>query len=147
MPSAAITTSPSATTPLANDTRAMSPSCSKAMPRWPVWITFAGSRSDSMVTRSARCIPNVAFQPAESVTWTGAIGVPSWRKYRESFPTLAPTQPDPLQLADAVRGQEHPGADFAKGWGLLVNRNAEPMGHQGIRGEKAADPAPNDDYV
>jgi hypothetical protein len=57
------------------------------------------------------------------------------------------TQPDPLQLADAVRGQEHPGADFAKGWGLLVNRSAQPMGDQGIRGEKAADPAPNDDYV
>ena len=52
------------------------------------------------------------------------------------------TEPDPLQLADPVRGQEHPGADFAKGWGLLVNRNAEPMGDQGIRGEKAADPAP-----
>ena len=35
-------------------------------------------------------MPNVAFQPAESVTWTGAIEVASWRKYRESGPTLAP---------------------------------------------------------
>ena len=35
-------------------------------------------------------MPKVAFQPEESVTWTGAIGAPSWRKYRESGPTLAP---------------------------------------------------------
>ena len=35
-------------------------------------------------------MPNVAFQPAGSVTWTGAIEVASWRKYRESGRTLAP---------------------------------------------------------
>ena len=83
-------------------------------------------------------------------------GVPGWGMIPGTSVRTGPrsrrsihgrTQPDPLQLADAVRGQEHPGADFAKGWGLLVNRNAEPMGDQGMRGEKAADPAPNDDYV
>ena len=32
----------------------------------------------------------VAFQPDESVTWTEEISVPSWWKYRELLPTLAP---------------------------------------------------------
>ena len=36
-----------------------------------------GNAPASISTRSARCMPNVAFQPAESVTWTGAIGAPS----------------------------------------------------------------------
>jgi hypothetical protein len=31
-------------------------------------------------TKSARCMPKVAFQPEASDTCTGAIGVPSWRK-------------------------------------------------------------------
>src|SRR5215510_5749650 len=53
-------------------------------------MTSVGKASARIATRSARCIPNVAFQPDESVTWTGAIGVPSWRKYRELVPTLAP---------------------------------------------------------
>src|SRR5205823_4149192 len=55
--------------PLAKDTRAMLPSCSKAMQRCPQCSTPAGSASASRSTRSARCNPNVAFQPAESVTY------------------------------------------------------------------------------
>ena len=39
----------------------------------------AGWRRGSS-TKSARCMPKVAFQPEASVTCTGAIGVPSWRK-------------------------------------------------------------------
>ena len=80
MPSAAMTTSPSATAPLANDTRATSLVCSKPVPRCPVRTTPDGNALASISTRSARCMPKVAFQPAESVTWTGAIGTPSWRK-------------------------------------------------------------------
>src|SRR5215204_3727446 len=79
----------------------------------PVWITFAGSRSASMVTRSDRRMPNVAFQPAESVTWTGAIGVPSCGSTGNQAQLWLPISPrknpaHPLQLADAVRGQEPP---------------------------------------
>ena len=66
-------------------------------------------------------MPNVAFQPAKSVTWTGAIEVASWRKYRESGPTLAPHF-----------STEEPSRPAAVGGLIGV----------GIRGEKAADPAP-----
>src|SRR6266480_2524029 len=60
--------------PFANDTRATSPICSQPIPRCPVRTTPGGSAAASISTRSARCMPNVAFQPEESVTWTGAIG-------------------------------------------------------------------------
>ena len=139
--------------PFANDTLATSPTCSKAMPRWPVCTTPAGRALARKSTKSARCIPKVAFQPAESVTCTGAMGAPSWRKYCEPVPTLAPhfstagPKSDPLQLAHAVRCQEHAGPDLAEGRGLLIDRHAEPVGEQRVRREQAADAAADDHDV
>ena len=77
MPSAATTTSASALAPLANATRATSPSCSKPMARWPVCTIPAGRLAARKSMKSARCMPKAAFQPEPSDTWTGAIGVPS----------------------------------------------------------------------
>src|SRR5260221_11452819 len=91
IPSAAMTRSDSTTAPFANDTRALSWSCSKPVHRRPVCTTPVGSAPAKSSIRSARCMPNVAFQPDESVTCTGAIGVPSCRKDRDSDAHLGPT--------------------------------------------------------
>src|SRR5687768_960953 len=90
MPSAPTTTSASARAPLAKRTRAMPPASSKPTARCPQRTTPAGSAAARKATRSARCMPKVAFQPEASVTCTGAIGAPSWRKYCDFGPTRAP---------------------------------------------------------
>ena len=76
--------------PFANVTRAVSAVCSKPTPRWSVLTTPGGSDLARNSIRSARCIPNVAFQPDESVTCTGAIGEPSLRKKCDFGPTREP---------------------------------------------------------
>ena len=53
----------------------------------------------------------------------------------------------PLQLAHAVRRQEHAGADLAKAGGLLIDRHTETMSDQRVGGEQPADPAANDHHV
>ena len=75
-PSAAMTTSPSATAPLANDTLATSSPCSQAAQGGRCARRPSAAQWQGFSTRSARCIPNAAFQPAESVTCTGAMGAP-----------------------------------------------------------------------
>ena len=75
-----------------------------------------GQHGDEIGPVNAEC----RVPARQSVTWTGAIGVPSWRKYRESGPTLAPhfstDEPSPTRCSwrTLIRGQEPPGADFAK---------------------------------
>ena len=66
-------------------------------------------------------MPNVAFQPAESVTWTGAIGVPS-----------CGSTGNQAQLWHPISPRKNPARPAAVGGLIGV----------GIRGEKAADPAP-----
>ena len=53
-------------------------------------------------------------------------------------------QADALQLAHAVRRQEHAGADFAKRRGLLVDRDIEAVGDQRVCREQAADASADD---
>ena len=48
----------------------------------------------------------------------------------------------PLQLAHAVRCQEHPGADLAEGTGLLIDRPPKAVGDQRGRSEQASDSLP-----
>ena len=47
-------------------------------------------------------------------------------------------------MADAVRRQEHAGADFAQGRGLLVNPDIDAVGDQRVRCEQAADASADD---
>src|ERR1019366_4303258 len=51
---------------------------------------------------------------------------------------------NPLQLAHAVRCQEHPGPDLAESGGLLIDRTPEAVCDQRVRSEQAADSASND---
>ena len=109
-----------------------------------------GRASASISTRSARCIPNVAFQPAE-------VGHLDRRDRRpvmaEVVGTVADTrspflhrrlQSDPLQMPHAVGGQKHAGADLADRGCLLVDLNPHALGDQRIGCEQAADPASDD---
>ena len=57
------------------------------------------------------------------------------------------SQSDPLQLAHAVRCQEHAGADLAEGRCLLVDRHSQAVRDQRVRGEQPADPAADDHNV
>ena len=85
MPSAAITRSASATAPFSNDDRGRgvprpyAELCSNETARCPGWTRPAGMARLSTSTRSARCMPYMAAQPAESVVMTGATRVPSCR--------------------------------------------------------------------
>src|ERR1019366_3325148 len=51
---------------------------------------------------------------------------------------------NPLQLAHAVRCQDHPGPDLAESGGLLIDRNPEAVCDQRVRSEQAANSASND---
>ena len=54
-------------------------------------------------------------------------------------------QANPLQLAHAVRRQEHAGTDLAEGRGLLIHGNIEAMSDQRVRRKQAADTPADDD--
>ena len=72
---------------------------------------------------------------AEIVRTVADPGAPSFHRCSEA---------DPLQLAHAVRRQEHAGADLAEGRRLLIDGDLEAAGDQRVRGEQAADSASND---
>ena len=123
MPSAAITTSPSATAPLANDTRAMSPWLLKGDAAMAgvhhVRGQPLGQHGDEIGAVHAECrVPARRVRHLDRRDRGPVLAEVPGIRPNPGTPFLhGRTQPDPLQLADAVRGQEHPGADFAKGWG------------------------------
>ena len=52
-----------------------------------------------------------------------------------------------MQLADAIRRQEHPGADLAEARGLLIDRNPEAVSDQRVRREQSANTTSDDDNI
>ena len=104
--------------------------------------------SASISTRSARCMPNVAFQPdgvrhlnrrdgrtvvAEILRLGADPGAPFLHRGPESHP---------LQLAHAVRRQEYPGADLAERGRLLVDRDPKPWAISAFAANKPPIPPP-----
>ena len=153
MPSAAMTTPPSALAPLANDTFAMLPCCSKPVARCPVCTTPGGKRC-------GQYLDEVGAVHAEGGVPARGVGDLHRRDRRAVMAEVVRARPNPraalfhrrseahpLQLAHAVRRQKHPGADFAEARGLLINRHPQAMRDQRVGGEQPADPAANDDHI
>ena len=69
--------------------------------------------------------------------------VPGSRTNPGSQPFDRRQEPKALKLADAVRGQEHAGADLAEARGLLIDRHLNAVRDQRIGGEQSANSASN----
>ena len=145
-----MTTSPSATAPLANDTRATSPSCSKPVPRCPVCTTPAGNAP-------GQHFDEVGAMHAEGRVPARGVRHLDRRDRRAVVAKIVRTVADPgapllhrrsethaLQMPHAVRRQEDPGPDLSERRRLLIDGNIEAIGNQRVRGKQAANSASDD---